>query len=138
MPHQQLLIIDSRDHLPSGTPSDLFLNLRGAVQGLRSMKLLYADIPSPEGDTAPYYLIQTSLGSHVRGAVEGDSATFVVSRSAAAGSRTFHSQGSQFPTIVFSNPGTSLSDLAVSVRVRGGGSANLTADWFMVVELLCD
>jgi len=138
MPRHQLLIIDSRDRLPGGDANDFFLNLRGAVQGVRSMRLLYADIASPEGDTEPYYLIRTSLGAHVRGAVEGDSSTFVVPRSAAAGFRTFHSQNTTFPAIVFENPGRSLSDLAVSVRVRNGGSANLTEEWFCVVEVYCD
>jgi hypothetical protein len=137
MPRHQLLIIDSRDRL-GGTPNDFFLNLRGAVQGVRSVRLLYADIASPEGDTEPYYLLSTSLGAHVRGAVEGDSATFVIPRSAAAGFRTFWAQNSQFPAIVFEEPARSLSDLAVSVRVRGGGSAGLTAEWFCVVEVCCD
>ena len=134
MPHQ-LLVIDSLDRLPGGTPSDCFFNLRPGLQDVRSFKLVYCDIPSPEGDTEPYYLIQTSLGAHVRGASQGDAATFVVPRSAAAGFRTFWAQGAQFPAIVFTEPPRSLSGLAVSVRVRGGGSANLTDDWFCLVEV---
>ena len=136
MPHT-LLVIDSRDRLPGGTPSDCFFNLRPGLQNVRSVRLLYADIPSPDGDTAPYYLIQTSLGAHVRGASQGDSATFVVPRNAAAGFRTFWAQNSQFPAVVFEEPSRSLSDLAVSVRVRGGGSAGLT-DWYMVLQVECD
>ena len=137
MPHQ-LLIVDSRDRLAGGTESDFFVNLRGAVEDVRAVRLLYADIPSPDGDTEPYYLIQTSLGSHVRGAVEGaSSGTFVVPRNAAAGFRTIHTQNSTFPAVVFETPQRSLSSLAVSVRVRGGGSANLTAEWYMVLEVIC-
>ena len=133
MPHQ-LLVIDSRDRLPGGTPSDCFFNLRPGLQDVRSVRLLYADIPSPAG-SEPYFLISTSLGAHVRAAVQGDSGTFVVPRSAASGFRSFWAQGSQFPAIVFEQPARSLSDLAVSVRVRGGGSANLTDDWYFVVEV---
>jgi hypothetical protein len=139
MPRHQLLIIDSRDRLAGGTPSDFFLNLRGAVENVHSARLLYADIPSPEEDTEPYYLIRTSsLGAHVRGAAQGDGATFVVPRNAAAGFRNIHAQNSTFPAIVFETPGRTLSSLAVSVRVRGGGSANLTAQWYMVLEICCD
>jgi hypothetical protein len=134
MPHQ-LLIIDSRDRLPGGTPSDCFFNLRPGLQDVRSFRLLYADIPSPDGDTTPYYLVQSSLGAHVRGASQGDAATFVVPRSAAAGFRTIHTQNSTFPAVVFETPQISLSSLAVSVRVRGGASANLTAEWYMVLEV---
>jgi hypothetical protein len=135
MPRTQILVVDSRDRLPGGTISDFFLNLQGAVD-VRAVKLLYADIPSPAGDTEPYYLIQTSLGSHVRGAVEGaSSATFVVPRNAAAGFRTIHATNSVFPAVVFENPGRSLSSLAVSVRVRGGASAALEADWYMILEV---
>jgi hypothetical protein len=134
MPPHQLLIIDSRDRT-GGTSSDFFLNLRPGLQNVRSVRLLYADIPSPDGDTAPYYLIQTSLGAHVRGATQGDSATFIVPRSAAAGYRNFHAEGSTFPEIVFEEPSRSLSDLAVSVRVRGGASANLTEDWYCLLEI---
>jgi hypothetical protein len=138
MPHTQLLIIDSRDRT-GGNASDFFVNLRPGLQNVRSVRLLYADIPSLEGDTAPYYLIETSLGAHVRGASQGDSATFIVPRSAASGFRTFWAQNSQFPAVVFEEPSRSLSDLAVSVRVRGGGSAGLgTADWYMVLQLECD
>jgi hypothetical protein len=136
MPRYQLLIIDSRDRLPGGTPSDCFFNLRPGLQDVHSTRLLYADIPSPEGDAEPYYLIQSSLGAHVRGASQGDAATFVVPRSAAAGFRTIHTQNATFPAVVFETPQISLSSLAVSVRVRGG-SANLTADWYMVLEVLC-
>jgi hypothetical protein len=136
MPHSQLLIVDSRDRLAGGTVSDFFLNLRGAVEDVRAVRLLYADIPSPDGDTEPYYLIQTSLGSHVRGAVEGaSSATFVVPRNSAAGFRTIHAQNSTFPAVVYEKPGRSLSSLAISVRVRSG-SANLTAEWYMVLEVV--
>jgi hypothetical protein len=138
MARQQLVILDSRDRLPGGSVSDFFLDLRPGLQGVTSARLLYADLPSPEGDTEPYYLISTSLGAHVRGATQGDSATFVIPRSAAAGFRTFHAEGSTFPAVVMENPGRSLSNLAVSVRVRGGGSAGLTEDWFCVVEVCCD
>jgi hypothetical protein len=134
MPRQHLLIVDSRDR-SGGDVNDYFLNLRPGLQNVRSVRLLFADIPSPEGDTAPYYLIQTSLGAHVRGATQGDSSTFIVPRSAAAGYRTFWAQNSQFPAVVFEAPPRSLSDLAVSVRVRGGASANLTDDWFCVLEI---
>ena len=136
MPHQ-LLIIDSRDRT-TGDANDFFVNLRPGLQNVRSVRLLYADIPSPDGDTAPYYLIQTSLGAYVRGASQGDAATFVIPRSAAAGYRTMHSEGSTFPAIVYEQPARSLSDLGVSVRVRGGGSAGLTSDWFMVLQVECD
>jgi len=130
------LIVDSRDRLPGGTPDSFFLDLRPGLQGVTSARLLYADIPSSVGDVEPYYLLQTSLGgAHVRGVTQGDSATFVIPRSAAAGFRTFHSQNSQFPAVVMENPGRSLSNLAVSVRVRGGGSANLTEDWFCILEI---
>jgi hypothetical protein len=133
------LIIDSRDRLAGGTPSDFFLNLRGAVENVHSARLLYADVPSPEeGDTEPYYLIRTSLGAHVRGASQGDGATFVVARNAAAGFRNIHAQNSVFPAVVFESPGRTLSSLAVSVRVRGGGSAGLTAEWYCVLEVCCD
>ena len=136
MPHQ-LVIVDSRDRI-SGDVNNFATNLRGAVEAVRTVRLLYADIPSPDGDTEPYYLIQTSLGSHVRGAVEGaSSATFMVPRTAAAGFRTIYAQNSTFPAVVFENPGRSLSSLAVSVRVRGGGYANLTAEWYMVLEVMC-
>ena len=137
MPRHQLLIIDSRDRL-GGTPNDFFLNLRPGLQGVTSVRLLYADIASPEGDTEPFYLISTSIGAYVRGATQGDSATFVIPRSAAAGFRTFHAQNTTFPAIVFEEPARSLSDLAVSVRARGGGSAGLTADWFMVLEVCAE
>ena len=134
MPRHQLLVIDSRDRT-GGDENAFFLNLRPGLQDVNSIRLLYADIPSPAGDAEPYYLIQTSLGAHVRGATQGSSATFVVPRTAAAGFRTFWSQNSRFPAIVFEEPARSLSDLAVSVRVRGGGSANLTEDWFMILEV---
>ena len=139
MPRTQILVVDSRDRLPGGTISDFFLNLQGAVEDVRAVKLLYADIPSPDGDTEPYYLLQTSLGgSHVRGAVEGaSSATYVVPRNAAANFRNIFSTNSGFPAIVLQHPGRSLSSLAVSVRVRGGGSANLTAEFYLVLEVLC-
>ena len=136
MPHTLLVIIDSRDRT-SGDANDFFVNLRPGLQ-IRSLRLLYADIPSPDGDTAPYYLIQTSLGAYVRGASQGDAATFVIPRSAAAGYRTFHAEGSTFPSVVFEEPARSLSDLAVSVRVRGGGSAGLIADWYMVLQVCTD
>ena len=138
MPRTQLLIIDSRDRLAGGTVNDFFLNLRGAVQGVRSVRLLYADIPSPDGDTEPYYLVRTNFGAHVRGAIEGDSATFIVPRNAAAGFRTFWAQNSQFPAIVFEDPARSLSNLAVSMRVRGGASANLTEDFYLLLEICCE
>ena len=137
MPRQQLLIIDSRDRV-GGDVDNFFVNFRPGLQGVHSVKLLWADIPSPEGDTAPYYLIATSLGAHVRAAVQGDSGTFLVPRTSAAGYRSFHSEASTFSAVVFLNPGTNLSDLAVSVRVRGGGSAALTEDWFMVLEVCCE
>jgi len=137
MPRQQLMVIDSRDRL-GGTVNDFFVNFRPGLQNVHSVRLLYADIPSPEGDTEPYYLISTNLGSHVRGATQGDSATFVIPRSAAAGFRTFHAEGSTFPTVVFEQPSRSLSELAVSVRVRGGGSANLADDFFLVLEVCTD
>ena len=136
MPHQ-LLIVDSRDRTGGGV-NDFFLNLRPGLQNVRSVRLLYADIPSPAGDIEPYYLIRTSLGAHVRGATQGDSSTFVIPRSAAAGFRSFWAQNSQFPAIVFEEPARSLSDLAVTVRVRGGGSANLTEDWFCILEVCAD
>jgi hypothetical protein len=135
MARKQLLIIDSRDRT-GGDVNDWFVNLRPGLQNVSSVRLLYADIPSPDG-TEPFFLIRTSLGAHVRGATQGDSASFVVPRSAAAGFRTFWAQNSQFPAVVFEEPARSLSDLAVSVRVRGGGSANLTADWYMVLEVHC-
>ena len=134
MPQHQLLIIDSRDRT-DGDTTDFFVNLRPGLQDVHSIKLLYCDIPSPAGDTEPYYLINTSLGTHVRGATQGSSATFIVPRTAAAGFRSFWSTNSRFPAIVFEEPARSLSDLAVSVRVRGGGSANFTEDWFMILEV---
>jgi hypothetical protein len=137
MPRQHLLIVDSRDRT-GGDVNDYFVNLRPGLQNVRSVRLLYVDIPSPDGDTEPYYLIRTSLGAHVRGATQGDSSTFVIPRSAAAGYRSFWAQNSQFPAIVFEEPSRSLSDLAVSVRVRGGGSANLTDEWYMVLQVDCD
>jgi hypothetical protein len=134
MPRYQLLVIDSRDRL-GGDAADFFVNLRPGLQDVHSLRLLYCDIPSPAGDTEPYYLIQTSLGSHVRGASQGDSATFVVPRTAASGFRTFHSQNAMFPAIVFEEPARSLSDIAVSVRKRGGASAGLTGDWYCILEV---
>ena len=140
MPQQHhQLIIDSRDGLAlGGTVNDFFLNFRPGLQNVRSVRLLYADLPSPSSGSEPYFLIRTSLGSHVRGALEGDSASFVIPRTAAAGFRTFHSQNSQFPAIVFEEPSTSLSSIAVSVAVRGGGSANLPAHWYMLLEVCTD
>ena len=137
MPQHQLLIIDSRDRLAGGDANDFVVNLRGAVRDLTSVRLLYADIPSQDGDTSPYYMVSTSLGSHVRGAVEGKAATFIVPRTAASGNRTFHSQGSQFPAVVYETPGRNLSDIAVSVRTRDGASAGLTSDWYMILEVCC-
>ena len=134
MPRHQLLVIDSRDRT-GGDAADFFVNLRPGLQDVHSIRLLYADIPSPEGDTEPYYLIQTSLGSHVRGASQGDSATFIVPRTAASGFRTFHSQNAMFPAIVFEEPARSLSDIAVSVRKRGGGEAGILLDWFCILEV---
>ena len=136
MPRHQLLVIDSRDRL-GGDAADFFVNLRPACQDVHSIRLLYADIPSPEGDAEPYYLITTSLGAHVRGAAQGSVGTFIVPRTAASGFRTFHSQNGQFPAVVFEDPARSLSDIAVSVRVRGGASAGLTDDWYMVLEIVC-
>ena len=52
MPHQ-LLVIDSRDRTGGGA-NDFFVNLRPGLQNVHSVKLLYCDIPSPEGDTEPY------------------------------------------------------------------------------------
>ena len=49
MPRQQLLIIDSRDRV-GGDVDNFFVNFRPGLQGVRSVKLLWADIPSPEGD----------------------------------------------------------------------------------------
>jgi hypothetical protein len=132
------LIVDSRDRL-AGTVSEFSLSLRGAVENVHSVRLLYCDIPSPDGDTEPYYYIRMcELGAHVRGAAQGDDATFVVPRTAASGFRTIHAQNSVFPAIVFETPGRTLSSLAVSVRVRGGGSSNLTANWYMVLQICCD
>ena len=137
MPRHQLLIVDSRDRLAGGTVSDFFLNLRPGLQDVRSVRLLYCDIPSPAGDTEPYYLVQTSLGAHVHGAAQGSVSSFVIPRTAAAGFRTFWATNSLFPAVVFEEPARSLSDLAVSVRVRGGGSADLTEDWYCVLEVCC-
>ena len=136
MPRHQLLETDSRDRT-GGDANDFFVNLRPGLQDVQSIRLLYADIPSPAGDTEPYYLVQTSLGAHVRGATQGSVSTFVIPRTAAAGCRTFWAQNSRFPALVFEDPARSLSDLAVSVRVRGGGSANLTEDWYMILEVCC-
>ena len=133
MPHQ-LLVIDSRDRT-GGDTNDFFVNFRPGLQDVHSIKLLYCDIHSPAGDTEPYYLISSSLGAHVRGATQGSSSTSIVPRTAAAGFRTFWAQNSRFPAIVFEEPARSLTNLAVSVRVRGGGSANLTEDWFMILEV---
>ena len=133
MPHQ-LLVIDSRDRT-GGDANNFFINLRPGLQDVNSIRLLYADIPSPASDTEPYHLVQTSLGAHVHGAAQGSVSTFVIPRTAAAGFRTFWAQNSRFPSIVFEEPARSLTDLAVSVRVRGGGSANLTEDWFMILEV---
>ena len=138
MTRKLLLIIDSRDRLPGGSVNDFRVDLRNALSNVQSVRLLYANIASPSGDVQPYYLIRTSLGSHVRPAVEGDSATFVVPRSAASGFRTFHAENTTFPAIVFETPGRSLSSLEVSVRAHGGASAGLTGDWFCVVEVCCD
>jgi hypothetical protein len=59
----------------------------------------------------------------------------VIPRTAAAGFRTFHSQNAQFPAVVFDDPSSSISSIAVSVTVRGGGSANLPAHWYMILEV---
>ena len=67
--------------------------------------------------------------------MQGDSGTFLVPRTSAAGYRSFHSEASTFSAVVYLNPGTNLSDLAVSVRVRGGGSAGLAEDWYMVLQV---
>ena len=133
-----LLVLDSRDRLPGGTPNTFRVNLRPGLEAVRSARLLYADIPSPEGDTEPYYLIATSLGVNVRGATQGAGATFVVPRSAAAGFRTFHAQESQFPAIHFESPARGITELTVDVRVYGGGSAGLVDNWFMVLDVNCE
>jgi hypothetical protein len=137
MPRYQLLVIDSRDRT-GGDSGDFFVNLRPGLQNVHSVKMLYADIPSPEGDSEPYYLINTSLGSHVRGAAQGSVGTFIIPRTAAAGFRSFYSQNAMFPAIVYEEPARSLSDIAVSVRKRGGATAGLTGDWYCILEVCTD
>ena len=132
-----ILIIDSRDRLPGGTPNSFRVSLRPGLEAVRSARLLYADIVSPEGDTEPYYMIATSLGVNVRGATQGAGATFVIPRSAAAGYRTFHAQESQFPAIHFESPPRGITELDVDVRTHGG-SAGLTDEWFMVLDVNCE
>lgn len=132
-----LLVLDSRDRLPGGSSNTFRVNLRPGLEAVRSARLLYADIPSPLGDTEPYYMVATSLGVNVRGASQGAGATFVIPRSAASGFRTFHSQESQFPAVHFESPARGITEVTVDVRVYGGGSAGLTDDWFMVIQIEC-
>ena len=133
-----ILILDSRDRLPGGTPNTFRVSLRPGLEAVRSARLLYADIASPEGDTEPYYMIATSLGVNVRGASQGAGATFVVPRSAASGYRTFHSSESQFPAIHLESPARGITELEVDVRVYSGGSAGITDDWFMILDVHCE
>ena len=43
-----------------------------------------------------------------------------------------------FPAIVYEEPARSLSDIAVSVRKRGGATAGLTGDWYCILEVCTD
>jgi hypothetical protein len=133
-----LLVLDSRDRT-GGSVDDFFINLRPMLQNVRGVRLLYADIPSPEGNVEPYWLLTISpFGTYVRGATAGAHSTFIVPVTSAAGLRSYHESGSSFNEETFENPGRSCTQLAVSVRVGGGGFANLTGDWYAVLEVLCD
>ncbi len=135
MPRCETIIIDSRDRVEGGSPSDFFVNFRPGVPNVRSVRLLYVDLPSPGGVSANelYYYIGTSLGSAVRPASQGQPITFVVPRSGADGYRTFWTQDSQFNQVLYERPEEHVSSLAVSVRTRAGTAA-LASEWYMVIE----
>jgi hypothetical protein len=134
----QLFVLDSRDRNVGGDVNDFFLSLRPALQNVRRVRFLFADVPSPDGNVEPYYLLRTSLGENVRGASHGADSSFIIPVTSAAGLRSYHESGSSFHEETYESPGRTLSELAVSVRVRGGGSANLTGDWYAVLEISCD
>jgi hypothetical protein len=135
MLRRETIIVDSRDRLAGGSPSDFFVNLRPGLANVLSARLLYVDLPSPGGVSANelYYHLGTSLGSAVRSVSQGHPITFVVPRSGADGYRTFWTQDSQFNQVLYEQPEEHVSSLAVSVRTRAGTAA-LAGEWYMIIE----
>ena len=130
-----VLVLDSRDRV-GGTVDSFTINLRPCLSGVKAVRLLWASVPNPVGNSQPYWLVRVpQFGLGVRAGSEADSSTWAIPVDAAQGYRSIFRESSDYAEVALQQPSTDISTLNVSIMTRGGTPAGLGNDWFIVLGL---
>ena len=142
MAHSQqprILIVDSRDAAAQGAPNyDSFVvTLKPAIYGLKSVRLLYANVGNPEDNAVDlYWLLRVGeFGTPARTASGSDGATFVIPVNSAQGYRTLHRAESDFEAIALQQPAADIHRLTVDLMLPGGARSSIQEHWYIILEL---
>ena len=129
------LVLDSRDRV-GGTLDSFTINLRPCLSGVKAVRLLWASVPNPVGNSQPYWLVRVpQFGIGARAGAESDSSTWIVPVDSAQGYRSIFREASDYAELALQQPSMDISSLNVSIYTRGGTPAGLGNDWFLVLGL---
>ena len=129
------LVLDSRDRV-GGTLDSFVINLRPCLSGVKAVRLLWASVPNPVGNSQPYWLVRVpQFGIGARAGAESDGSTWIVPVDSAQGYRSIFREASDYAELALQQPSMDISSLNVSIYTRGGTPAGLGNDWFLVLGL---
>ncbi len=127
------LVLDSRDRV-AGSLDAFTVNLRPGLSGVKAVRLLWASVPNPVGNTQPYWLVRIpQFGLGVRAGSETDSSTWIIPVDSAQGYRSIFRESSDYAEVCLQQPSSDISTLDVRIMTRGGAPAGLGNEWFLVL-----
>jgi hypothetical protein len=130
------ILVDSRQR-QSGSPGSFVLPLKPTFEGIRSIRLLYGDLPNPAtGPSGPYFNIRINeLGSSTRLAgTNGRETTFLIPVNANISERCYYYSNTAFEQVMSFAPGLSLGSLSVEIT-RNFGASQVADDSIILLEV---
>ena len=130
------IIIDSKKRNSGNSLTHFTLQLTPSIENVSKCRLVWADIPIPNGAAESFYVITIpQLGAPVRGANSLLSGTFVIPITSAGGYRTYSGENSAYHQIAGGN-GVSLSNLDVHLSWGSNGApALIGGDFTLIIQL---
>ena len=130
------IIIDSKKRNSGNSLTHFTLQLTPSIENVSKCRLVWADIPIPNGAAESFYVITIpQLGAPVRGANSLLAGTFVIPITSAGGYRTYFGENSAYHQIAGGN-GVSLSNLDIHITWgSAGGTALIGGDFTLIIQL---